>query len=98
VTDLPDRRPIEVVLTVGEQGSDLAGFGEMLSQMTFLALQHQAPFVDGVRLLIGTWFEPAGMTGDPKGCRAHGTGRRRLATDYLTPQTRAQLGLPEQPQ
>src|SRR5688572_27724620 len=63
VTELPDRRPIEVVLTVGKQGSTLSGLGKMLSQMTSLALQHQAAVVDVVRLLIGTRFEPAGMTG-----------------------------------
>ncbi|GGQ71424.1 TSCPD domain-containing protein [Couchioplanes azureus] len=96
VTELPDGRPGEVFLRVSKQGSTLSGLCEALSMMTSLALQHDVPLREVVRGLLNQRFEPAGHTADPDiptSTSLVDYVARRLATDYLSQDEQAELGL-----
>lgn len=87
-----------VPVRASNQCTTLAGLGDALSQMTALALQHEAPVDEVVRLPFGTRFETAGMTDDPEVSRSTSLADYlgwRLDADYLSPHARAQVGLPD---
>jgi len=88
--------PIEVFITLGKQGSTLAGLCAGLSMMVTLALRHGAPTIEVVKRLINQRYEPSGHTDDPEiptvTSLADYVGRR-LALDYLNDAERADAGM-----
>jgi ribonucleoside-diphosphate reductase alpha chain len=55
----------EIFLTVSKQGSTLNGLLDSLAIMTSVCLQYGVPLYALVKKMIGTRFEPSGMTDNP---------------------------------
>jgi len=91
-----DGRLGEVFLTLGKQGSTLAGVMDALSIAVSISLQYGVPLESFVQKFTNLKFEPAGMTDDPDIRIAQSIIDyifRRLALDYLTFDERAELGI-----
>jgi ribonucleoside-diphosphate reductase alpha chain len=85
VNELPDGRPVEVLIEAAKMGSTLSGLCEALAAMITLALC-RAPVSEVVDLLGNVRYEPWGLTGDPEIPLAHSLTdyvAQRLAMDYL---------------
>jgi ribonucleoside-diphosphate reductase alpha chain len=92
----PDDGLGEVFLKLGKQGSTLAGVMDAFSVAISIALQHGVPLETYVRKFTNMRFEPAGMTDDPDIRIAQSVIDyifRRLALDYLSVDTRTELGI-----
>jgi ribonucleoside-diphosphate reductase alpha chain len=92
----PDDGLGEVFLKLGKQGSTLSGVMDAFSIAISIALQYGVPLETYVQKFTNMRFEPAGMTDDPDIRMAQSVMDyifRRLALDYLPPETRAELGI-----
>ena len=86
----------EVFVKMSKQGSTLAGLIDAFSIAVSVGLQYGVPLETYVEKFIGTRFEPAGITDDPDVRMAQSVVDyifRRLALDYLDPETRAAFGI-----
>lgn len=66
VGEYPDGRLGEVFVTMSKQGSTLSGLVDAHATTLSIALQHGVPLEALARPMIGTQFEPRGMTNDPE--------------------------------
>lgn len=92
----PDAGLGEVFLTLGKQGSTLAGAMDAFSIAISIALQYGVPLEVLVSKFVNMRFEPTGMTDDPDVLRAQSIMDyifRRLAFDYLPYAKREELGI-----
>lgn len=60
-----DHKPGELFVIIAKEGSTLRGIVDGFAIMTSMALQHGVEVSVIANKLIGTSFEPAGMTDDP---------------------------------
>lgn len=91
-----DGTPGEVWAKFGKEGSTLAGLTDMVSILFSLCLQYGVPLDMIISKFHGMRFEPFGMTDDRDITQASSFAdylARRLALDYLTPETRIALGI-----
>jgi ribonucleoside-diphosphate reductase alpha chain len=96
VGEYDDGSPGEVFIKVAKQGSTLAGIIDAFAIAVSLGLQHGVPLETFVSKYTNMRFEPAGMTNDPEIRIATSLIDyifRRLAVDYLDPDTRRRLGI-----
>jgi ribonucleoside-diphosphate reductase alpha chain len=92
----PDDGLGEVFLKLGKQGSTLAGVMDAFSIAISIALQYGVPLEAFVSKFVNMRFDPAGLTDDPDVRMAQSIMDyifRRLALDYLTPESRAEFGI-----
>jgi len=92
----PDDGLGEIFLKTSKQGSTLAGVMDAFAIAVSIGLQYGVPLETYVSKFINTKFEPSGMTNDPDIRFASSMIDyvfRRLALDYLTPETREGLGI-----
>ena len=92
----PDDGLGEVFLKLGKQGSTLAGVMDAFSISISIALQYGVPLEAFVSKFVNMRFDPAGLTDDPDVRMAQSIMDyifRRLALDYLTPESRAEFGI-----
>lgn len=86
----------EVFVKMSKQGSTLAGLIDAFSIAVSIGLQYGVPLETYIEKFIGTRFEPAGITDDPDVRMAQSVIDyifRRLALDYLDPETRSAFGV-----
>jgi ribonucleoside-diphosphate reductase alpha chain len=91
-----DGRLGEVHAKFGKDGSTISGLLDAISTLISLAIQHGVPAEKIIGELANTRYEPMGMTDDadiPEASSVMDYISRRLALDYLHPETRAQLGI-----
>ncbi len=94
--EYPDDGIGELFLKVAKQGSTLSGVMDAFAIAVSIALQYGVPLETYVSKFINMKFEPSGMTNDPDIRFASSLVDyvfRRLALDYLPPQTREALGI-----
>ena len=92
----PDDGLGEVFLKMSKQGSTLAGVMDAFSVAISIGLQYGVPLETFVGKFTNMRFEPAGMTDDPDIRMAASVMDyifRRLALDFLSYDTRAELGI-----
>jgi ribonucleoside-diphosphate reductase alpha chain len=92
----PDDGLGEIFLKTSKQGSTLAGVMDAFAIAVSIGLQYGVPLETYVSKFINTKFEPSGMTNDPDIRFASSMIDyvfRRLALDYLPPETREGLGI-----
>jgi len=92
----PDDGLGEIFLKTSKQGSTLAGVMDAFAIAVSIGLQYGVPLETYVSKFINTKFEPSGMTNDPDIRFATSMIDyvfRRLALDYLPPETREGLGI-----
>ncbi|MGH1564731.1 vitamin B12-dependent ribonucleotide reductase [Mumia sp. DW29H23] len=92
----PDDGLGEVFLKLGKQGSTLAGVMDAFSIAVSIGLQYGVPLETYVQKFTNLKFEPAGLTDDPDVRMSQSIMDyifRRLALDYLSFETRSQLGI-----
>jgi ribonucleoside-diphosphate reductase alpha chain len=92
----PDDGLGEIFLKTSKQGSTLAGVMDAFAIAVSIGLQYGVPLETYVSKFINTKFEPSGMTNDPDIRFASSMIDyvfRRLALDYLPPDTREGLGI-----
>jgi ribonucleoside-diphosphate reductase alpha chain len=92
----PDDGLGEIFLKTSKQGSTLAGVMDAFAIAVSIGLQYGVPLETYVSKFINTKFEPSGMTNDPDIRFATSMIDyvfRRLALDYLPPETRDGLGI-----
>jgi ribonucleoside-diphosphate reductase alpha chain len=92
----PDDGLGELFLKVSKQGSTLSGVMDAFAISLSLGLQYGVPLEAYVQKFMNMRFEPSGMTDDPDVRFATSLVDyvfRRLAIDYLDPETRARLGI-----
>jgi ribonucleoside-diphosphate reductase alpha chain len=92
----PDDGLGEIFLKTSKQGSTLAGVMDAFAIAISIGLQYGVPLETYVSKFINTKFEPSGMTNDPDIRFATSMIDyvfRRLALDYLPPETREGLGI-----
>jgi ribonucleoside-diphosphate reductase alpha chain len=92
----PDDGLGEIFLKTSKQGSTLAGVMDAFAIAVSIGLQYGVPLETYVSKFINTKFEPSGMTNDPDIRFATSMIDyvfRRLALDYLPPETREGLGV-----
>jgi len=92
----PDDGLGEIFLKTSKQGSTLAGVMDAFAIAVSIGLQYGVPLETYVSKFINTKFEPSGMTNDPDIRFATSMIDyvfRRLALDYLAPETREGLGI-----
>jgi ribonucleoside-diphosphate reductase alpha chain len=92
----PDDGLGEIFLKTSKQGSTLAGVMDAFAIAVSIGLQYGVPLETYVSKFINTKFEPSGMTNDPDIRFASSMIDyifRRLALDYLPPETRDGLGV-----
>jgi ribonucleoside-diphosphate reductase alpha chain len=92
----PDDGLGEIFLKTSKQGSTLAGVMDAFSIAISIGLQYGVPLETYVSKFINMKFEPSGMTNDPDIRFASSLVDyvfRRLALDYLSPETREGLGI-----
>ena len=92
----PDDGLGEIFLKTSKQGSTLAGVMDAFAIAVSIGLQYGVPLETYVSKFINTKFEPSGMTNDPDIRFATSMIDyvfRRLAIDYLPPETREGLGI-----
>jgi ribonucleoside-diphosphate reductase alpha chain len=86
----------EVFVKLGKQGSTLSGVMDAFAIAVSIGLQYGVPLEEYVKKFINMRFEPAGMTDDPEVKFASSVIDylfRRLAMEYLPPETRHELGI-----
>ena len=86
----------EIFAKFGKQGSTLAGLMDAISIIMSIGIQHGVPLKTYVQKLSSMRFEPMGMTDDPDVPEASSVMdyiARRLALDFLDPETRAELNI-----
>jgi ribonucleoside-diphosphate reductase alpha chain len=96
VSEYADGRPGEIFMTVAKQGSTLSGVLDAWAIAVSLGLQYGVPLESYARKYIGQKFEPFGMTDDGEVKEAQSVVDyvfRRLALDYLSLETRHELGV-----
>ncbi|MFI6287608.1 ribonucleoside-diphosphate reductase [Streptomyces sp. NPDC051018] len=96
VSHTADGAPLRVEIRVSKQGSTLYGLLDVLSATLTRGLACGVPLPDLLRDLLGTRFEPAGMTEDPQIGQASSVPdyvARRLAFDFLPFEHRQELGV-----
>ncbi|MEX0990740.1 MAG: vitamin B12-dependent ribonucleotide reductase [Actinomycetota bacterium] len=94
--EYPDDGIGELFLKVAKQGSTLSGVMDAFAIAVSIALQYGVPLETYVSKFINMKFEPSGMTNDPDIRFASSLVDyvfRRLALDYLPPETREALGI-----
>jgi ribonucleoside-diphosphate reductase alpha chain len=92
----PDDGLGEIFLKTSKQGSTLSGVMDAFAIAVSIGLQYGVPLETYVSKFINTKFEPSGMTNDPDIRFASSMIDyvfRRLALDYLPPETREGLGI-----
>ncbi|MGI9085220.1 MAG: vitamin B12-dependent ribonucleotide reductase, partial [Aeromicrobium sp.] len=92
----PDDGLGEVFLTLGKQGSTLAGVMDAFSIAISISLQYGVPLETFISKFTNMKFEPAGLTDDPDVRMSQSVMDyvfRRLALDYLDFDTRSALGI-----
>ena len=92
----PDGQLGEIFVKVSKQGSTLAGIIDAFAISVSLGLQYGVPLETYVSKFINTRFEPSGMTNDPDIRMASSLVDyifKRVAIDYLDPETREHLGV-----
>jgi len=92
----PDDGLGELFLKFGKQGSTLGGVMDAFSIAVSIGLQYGVPLETFVEKFTNLRFEPAGLTDDPDIRMAQSIMDyvfRRLALDYLEPETRASMGI-----
>ncbi|MBG6136055.1 TSCPD domain-containing protein [Longispora fulva] len=83
---LSDGSLVDVRIVMAKEGSTMRGLTDGLSAMLTIGLRHGVPLEFLLSQLIGTRFEPFGMTDDPEIPVATSITdyvARRLALDYL---------------
>lgn len=96
VGEFEDGRPGEIFLRVSKQGSTLAGMMDAFAISVSHGLQYGVPLEAFVDMFINIRFEPAGITDDPDLRFASSLVDyifRRLAVEYLSFETRAEMGI-----
>jgi hypothetical protein len=96
VSHTADAVPLRVEIRVSKQGSTLYGLLDVLSATLTRGLACGVPLADLLTDLLGTRFEPAGMTEDPQIGQASSLpdyAARRLALDFLAFEQRQELGV-----
>lgn len=86
----------EVFAKFGTDGSTVTGLLDAISTLISLAIQHGVPAETIIQKLVNTRYEPMGMTDDaeiPEASSVMDYVCRRLALDFLHPETRARLGI-----
>ncbi|MGH2654232.1 MAG: vitamin B12-dependent ribonucleotide reductase [Actinomycetota bacterium] len=86
----------EIFLKVAKQGSTLAGIMDAFAISVSLGLQYGVPLEAYVQKFVNMRFEPSGITVDPDIRLAASLVDyifRRLALEYLPPETREALGI-----
>ncbi|MGH2705871.1 MAG: LAGLIDADG family homing endonuclease [Actinomycetota bacterium] len=95
--EYPDTAELgEIFLKVAKQGSTLAGVMDAFAIAISIGLQYGVPLKAYVEKFINMRFEPSGMTDDPDFRFATSIVDyifRRLASDYLSPEERAELNV-----
>ncbi|MEX0833152.1 MAG: vitamin B12-dependent ribonucleotide reductase [Actinomycetota bacterium] len=94
--EYPDDGIGEIFLKVSKQGSTLSGVMDAFAIAVSLGLQYGVPLEAFVSKFINMKFEPSGMSKDPDIRFASSLVDyvfRRLALDYLPPETREALGI-----
>ena len=92
----PDDGLGEIFLKTSKQGSTLSGVMDAFSIAISIGLQYGVPLETYVSKFVNMKFEPSGMTNDPDIRFASSLLDyvfRRLALDYLSPETREGLGI-----
>jgi len=92
----PDDGLGELFLKFGKQGSTLGGVMDAFSIAVSIGLQYGVPLETFVEKFTNLRFEPAGLTDDPDIRMAQSIMDyvfRRLALDYLDPETRSFMGI-----
>jgi len=92
----PDDGLGEIFLKVSKQGSTLAGVMDALAIAVSIGLQYGVPLEAYTAKLMNMRFEPSGMTDDADVRFASSIVDyvfRRLAIDFLDPDSRARLGI-----
>jgi ribonucleoside-diphosphate reductase alpha chain len=92
----PDDGLGEIFLKTSKQGSTLSGVMDAFSIAISIGLQYGVPLETYVSKFVNLKFEPSGMTNDPDIRFASSLLDyvfRRLALDYLPPETREGLGI-----
>ncbi|MFF3556192.1 ribonucleoside-diphosphate reductase [Streptomyces tsukubensis] len=96
VSHTADGVPLRVDIRVSKQGSTLYGLLDVLSATLTRGLACGVPLPNLLHGLLGTRFEPAGMTEDPQIGQASSVPdyvARRLALDFLPFDRRQELGV-----
>jgi hypothetical protein len=91
-----DGRLGEVFVKFGQDGSTVAGLLDAVSILLSLAVQAGVPLETVVEKLMNTRYEPMGRTDDPEIPAASSIVdylARRLALDFLSPESRSALGI-----
>ncbi|MFI1890258.1 TSCPD domain-containing protein [Streptomyces jumonjinensis] len=91
-----DGAPVRVEIRVSKQGSTLYGLLDVLSATLTRGLACGVPLADLLHDVLGTRFDPAGMTEDAQIGQATSVPDyvgRRLALDFLTFEQRQELGV-----
>ncbi|MDQ3932732.1 MAG: vitamin B12-dependent ribonucleotide reductase [Actinomycetota bacterium] len=86
----------EIFMKLGKQGSTLSGVMDAFAISVSLGLQYGVPLEAYVSKFMNMRFEPAGMTDDEEIRFATSIVdyiARKLAIEYLPPDTRAELGI-----
>lgn len=96
VGEYDDGQPGEIFMSLGKQGSTLAGFIDAFAISLSHGLQFGVPLKDYVKSFTSMTFAPSGITDDPEIRTASSLVDyvfRRLAQDYLSFDDRLELGL-----
>lgn len=96
VGEYDDGTPGEIFMSLGKQGSTLAGFIDAFAISLSHGLQFGVPLKDYVKSFTSMTFAPSGITDDPEIRTASSLVDyvfRRLGQDYLSFDDRLELGL-----